>query len=47
VQIITLLPNHPVQGIKEIQDIFYKCVWDGKPDNIKRNIIINNYEEED
>jgi hypothetical protein len=25
---------------------FYKFVWDGKPDNIKRNIIINNYEEE-
>ena len=45
-QIITLLPSHPVQGIKEIQDIFYKYVWDGKPDNIKRNIIINNYEEE-
>ena len=45
-QILTLLPNHPVQGIKEIQDIFYKFVWDGKPDNTKRNIIINNYEEE-
>jgi hypothetical protein len=40
VQILTLLPNHPVQGSKEIQDIFYQF------DNIKRNIIINNYEEE-
>jgi hypothetical protein len=47
VQILTLLPSNPVQGIKEIQDIFYKFVWDGKPDNIKRNIIINNYEEEE
>jgi hypothetical protein len=46
VQILALLPNHPVQGIKEIQDIFYKFVWDGKPDNTKSNIIINNYEEE-
>ena len=39
-QILTLLPNHLVQGSKEIQDIFYQF------DNIKRNIIINNYEEE-
>ena len=31
--------------MKEIQDIFYKLLWDGKPDKIKRNVIINNYEE--
>ena len=31
--------------MKEIQDIFYKFLWDGKPDKIKRNVIINNYEE--
>jgi hypothetical protein len=31
--------------MKEIQDIFYKLLWDGKPDKFKRNVIINNYEE--
>jgi hypothetical protein len=32
--------------MKEIQDMFYKFLWDGKPDKIKRNVVINNYEEE-
>ena len=45
-QILTVLPNPPVQVMKEIQDIFYKFLWDGKPNKIKRNVIINNYEEE-
>jgi hypothetical protein len=46
VQNLTVLPNPPVQAIKEIQDIFYNILWDGgKPDKIKRNVIINNYEE--
>jgi hypothetical protein len=35
----------PAQVMKEIQDMFYKYLWDGKPDKIKRNFIINNYEE--
>ena len=45
VQILTVLPNPPAQVSKEIQDIFYKFLWDGKPNKIKRNVIINNYEE--
>jgi hypothetical protein len=45
VQILTVLPNPPAQVMKEIQDIFYQFVWDEKPDKIKRNVIINNYEE--
>jgi len=32
--------------MNKIQDMFYKFLWDGKPDKIKRNVIINNYEEE-
>ena len=35
----------PAQVMKEIQDIFYRFLWDGKPDKPKRNVIINNYEE--
>ena len=45
VQILTVLLNPPAQVMKEIQDMFYKYLWDGKPDKIKRNFIINNYEE--
>ena len=45
VQILTVLPNPPAQVMKEIQDIFYQFVWDENPDKIKRNVIINNYEE--
>jgi hypothetical protein len=44
VQILTILPNHPAQDMKEIKDIFNRFLWDGKPDNIKTNVI-NNYEE--
>ena len=35
VQILTVLPNTPVQVIKELQDIFDKALWNGKPDKIK------------
>ena len=45
VQILTVPLNPPAQVMKEIQDMFYKYLWDGKPDKIKRNFIINNYEE--
>ena len=43
-QILTVLPNPPAEDMKEIQDTFYRFLWDGKPDNIKINVI-NNYEE--
>jgi hypothetical protein len=42
---VLTLPNPPAQVMKEIQDMFYKFLWEGKPDQIKRNVIINNYEE--
>ena len=45
VQVLTVLPNPPVQVIQEIQGIFIKFLWDGKPDKIKRKVIINNYDE--
>jgi hypothetical protein len=45
VHILRVLPHPPVQVMKEIQDIFYILFWDGKPDKIKRNVSINNYEE--
>ena len=43
--ILTVLPNPPVQVMKETKEIFYKYLLNGKPDKIKRNVIMNNYEE--
>ena len=45
VQIFTVLPNPPQYIFKEIQDILFKFLWDGKNDKITRNVLINEYEE--
>jgi hypothetical protein len=29
---------------KEIEKKCFKCIWNGKPDKVKRNLIINSYE---
>ena len=44
VQILTVLSNPPALVIKEIQEIFYKFVWD---DKIKRNVIMHNMKKVD
>jgi hypothetical protein len=31
--------------LNDIEQIFYKFLWNGKKDKIKRSIIINEYEE--
>ena len=42
VHVLSPLPtNH--QAIKELNGAFYHFLWDGKPDKIKRNIMINDY----
>jgi hypothetical protein len=45
VQCLTVLPNPPDSILNDIEQIFYNFLWDGKKDNIKRSIIINEYEE--
>jgi hypothetical protein len=45
VQCITVLPNPPDSILNDIEKIFYKFLWNGKKDKIKRSIIINEYEE--
>ena len=45
VQIFTVLPNPPDFIFRDIQESFYKFLWDGKIDKIKRNTIINEYDE--
>ena len=45
VQSLTVLPNPPDSILNDIEKIFYKFLWNGKKDKIKRSIIINEYEE--
>ena len=44
VYILTPLPTCHM-AIKEINDLFYKFLWDGKGDKIKRTVVINGYQE--
>jgi hypothetical protein len=39
------LPNPLDKIINEIQNMFYLFLWSGKPDKIKRKVIIGQYEE--
>ena len=45
IQFINVLPNPLDKIINEIQSIFYSFRWSGKPDKIKRKVIIGQYEE--
>ena len=45
VQCLTVLPNSPDSVLNDIEKIFYKFLWNGKKDKIKRSVIINEYEE--
>ena len=45
VQCLTVLPNPPDSILNDIEQIFYKFLWNGKKEKIKRSIIINEYEE--
>ena len=45
IQSLTVLPNPPKIFLTEVQNMFYNFVWSGKPDKIKRNVLINNYED--
>ena len=33
------------QAMKELNEAFYYFLWDGKPDKVKRNVIINEYSD--
>ena len=43
--LILALPNPPEAIIKEINHLFYKFIWGGKTDRIKRNVIIKEYSQ--
>jgi hypothetical protein len=45
IQILTVLPPRPADNIfKDIQKSFHKFLWNGKRDNVKREILTNSYE---
>ena len=39
-----MLPNPDKEFIKEVNNMFYKYVWNDKPDRVKRNQFVQNYE---
>ena len=45
VQILTVLPNVSVQVLKRFQTVFFNFIWNGKIDKVKREILINDYDE--
>lgn len=45
VQALTALPTPPPNILRDIQNTLYNFLWDGKPDTIKRMIILNYHEE--
>ena len=42
--LILSLPNPNIDTIKAIQNSFFKFLWNSGPDKIKRNVVIQNYE---
>ena len=36
---LSSLPNPPTQTVKRIEQLMYDFIWDGKPENIKRDIL--------
>ena len=45
IQSLTVLPTPPNHIIHRLQQIFFKFLWNDKPDKIKRNVVINEYEK--
>ena len=45
VQILTVLPNPSMQVLKRFQTVFFNFIWNGKIDKVKREILINDYDE--
>ena len=41
VYILTILPMPPLSFFKDLDSIFYKFIWNNKPDKIKRTTMIN------
>ena len=47
VQCLTVLPNPPDSILNDIEKIFYKFLWNGKKDKIKRSLLSMNMKKGD
>jgi hypothetical protein len=43
--VLSVLPIPPKETLIDIQNIFFRFLWNNKRDEIKRKVIMNNYEE--
>ena len=43
IHLLLALPNPPDNLLKNIEKVFYKFLWNGGPDRIKRSIIVKNF----
>ena len=43
IYVLSSLQSPPADTIKRIETIMYKFIWDGKPDKIKREILIQDF----
>ena len=41
--LFTSLPNPPLSFMEKLNTIFYRFIWDKKPDKIKRIVLIQDY----
>jgi hypothetical protein len=44
-QVLSVLPNPPKETFIDIQNTLFRFLWNNKRDKIKRNVIMNDYEE--
>ena len=45
IHLFTALTNPPEQLVKQLEKLFYKCLWNSGPDRISRNAIIQDDKE--
>ena len=41
VYLLTVLPNPPPNYFQELNRLFYNFIWSGKPDKVKRSVLVN------
>ena len=36
--------DYPLSSVSDIQSLFFKFIWSDKPDKVKRNLLVQSYE---
>ena len=45
IHLLTSLPNLEQALFNDLIKLFFNCIWDGKPEKIKRNTLIADFED--